>query len=188
MSQGDRPTSAGRRAAIAGSLSLLAGCSPQYNWREIQAGLEGYAVLLPDRPASISRRINLEGLQIDMTMQGAEVDDNSFAVGAVRLPSTDAGARAKAAGAMRAQMVRNIGGRETAASEVAIPVVDRKGARIGTVTATRIEASGQARGKPMTLLAGFAGRGDRVYQYVVLGSNPDREQASTFLDSFKLLE
>lgn len=174
--------------AAAGLALVLAGCSPEYNWREIKATTDGYAVMLPAKPSSATRRINLEGLSIEMTMQGASAADNSFAVGTVKLPADDDAARAKAAGAMRAQMVRNIAGKETASAQFSVPVVDRAGVKVGAALATRIEATGQAQGKPAVLLAGFVARGARVYQYLVLGPNPDREQAAVFLDSFKLIE
>ncbi|RPH64206.1 MAG: hypothetical protein EHM83_08635, partial [Burkholderiales bacterium] len=106
-------------AAAACALALSA-CSPDYNWREIRQPADGYLVMLPARPASMSRPINLDGLAVTMAMTGARVDDQTFTVGAVRLPDSEPATREKAGAAMRAAMVRNIAGRETAAADVRV--------------------------------------------------------------------
>jgi hypothetical protein len=66
-------------------------------------------------------------------------------------------------------------------------VVDNAGKAVGTEAAVRVDASGTAQGKRQQLLAGFVAHGARAYQWVVLGPAVDREQARTFLDSFRLL-
>ncbi len=38
---------------------LLAGCAPEYNWREVRSAEQGYLVMLPGKPASMTRRILL---------------------------------------------------------------------------------------------------------------------------------
>lgn len=50
---------------------LLGACSPEYNWREVRAADQGYVVMLPGKPASMTRTIQLDGLEVPMTMQGA---------------------------------------------------------------------------------------------------------------------
>jgi hypothetical protein len=88
---------AGRRRAIRGVLGwlvlagLVAACSPEFNWRETRSPEQGFSVLLPARPASMSREIDLDGLRVVMTMTGARVDRALFTVGAIRLeaPAAD---------------------------------------------------------------------------------------------------
>jgi hypothetical protein len=43
------------------------------------------------------------------------------------------------------------------------------------------------RGQEATLIARFAGVDKRVWQIVVLGPKPDREEATMFLDSVRLV-
>ena len=88
---------AGRRRAICGLLGTLAfatlvsGCSPEFNWRETRSDEQRFIVLLPARPATMSREIDLEGRRVQMTMTGARVHQAMFTVGAIQLAAPDAG-------------------------------------------------------------------------------------------------
>ena len=167
---------------------LLSACAPDYNWREIRPSGEGYAVMLPGKPASMSRPINLDGLAVTMAMSGARVDDRSFTVGMVVLPDAEPATRERARAAMRAAMVRNIAGRETQVAEMAVPVHDLAGRTSAMQPAVRVEASGRIADRPAHLSALFVARGHRAWQAVVIGPAPDAEHAPVFLDSFRLLE
>lgn len=165
----------------------LLGCTPEYNWREIRSADDGWSVMLPGKPASMSRRIRLDTVEVTMTMQGAKIGDTTFTVATAVLPEDTAAARELAVAAMRAGMLRNIEGTQTAARDVAVPVIDAAGKAIGERPAVRIEADGAIKGRPVTMSAGFAADGPRAWQWVVIGHAVDREQASTFLDSFRVL-
>lgn len=173
--------------AAAGALALSA-CSPDYNWREIRPAGGDYHVMLPARPASMSRPIDLDGLAVTMTMNGARVGAYRFTVGAVVLPDAEPATRARAGAAMRAAMVRNIAGRETALAEVQVPVLDRAGRATATQAALRIEAAGRVDGKPAHMTAQFAVRGARAWQAVVIGPAPDPGPTLQFLDSLRIVE
>jgi hypothetical protein len=177
-----------RRAGAAAGLALLAGCAPEYNWREIRAADDGYVVMLPDKPAALTRRIDLDGLPVSMSMKGARVGETTFTVAVAALPDATEATRAKALAAMRAGMVRNIAGAERAATPVVVPVIDAAGASAGSATGVRVEAAGRPQGREMALSAGFVARGARAWQWVVMGPAPDREQAGVFLQSFRLLQ
>jgi hypothetical protein len=181
-------SAAWRLLAAAFALSLLGACSPAYDWREIRVGEDGYVAMMPDKPARMTRPINLDGMMVSMTMQGARVDELSYTVGEVALPDETLETRERAVAAMRTAMVRNINGTESSAEALAVPVVDRAGRRVGTAPGWRIEAAGRAYDKPVVMLALFAARGDHAWQAVVLGPEPDREQASQFFEGFKLVE
>ena len=201
---------AARRAIIVLAMALLgclmlAACSPRFNWREVRADEAGYRVMFPDRPDSVTRAIHLDTLAVDMTMQGARVEGMTFAVGTIRLPTaTDAPAgdaaalearRTQALEAMRTQMVRNIHGHEMKTEGVEVTLIDGGGQKVGTteeamaveVVGERPQAAASTTGAPLQLNGRFVGRGDHVYQVVVLGPRIDAEQATTFLESFKLL-
>ncbi len=178
----------GRFRWIGVAVAALAaiGCSPAYDWREVRADDDGFVVLLPAKPARMTRPVNLDGLRVDMTMRGAQAGQASFTVGAVALPDQGEVAR-KAADAMRIAMVRNIGGTERASRPVSVPIVDAQGKPVGTATGIEIEAAGRMREQPATLLARFVTHERRAWQCVVLGPQVDREQAAVFLDSFRVL-
>jgi hypothetical protein len=177
-----------RLALAALAATLLAACSPEYNWREVRSSNDGYLVLLPGKPVSMTREIRLDELEVSMTMQGARVGEASYTVAVATLPDDQSTTREKARAAMRAGMVRNIGGTESAAEERSVTVIDATGAARGQVPAVRVEASGNVQGKPATMLAGFTASGTRAYQWVVIGSGFPREEARTFLESFRLLQ
>ena len=67
-------------------LAVLAGCAPAYNWREVRPEAAPVAVMLPGKPASMSREIDLAGLKVTMNMVGAKVDEHSFTIAWIVLP------------------------------------------------------------------------------------------------------
>ena len=166
---------------------LATACSPDYNWREVRSPEQGYLVMLPDKPATMTRTIRLEALEVPMTMQGARVGETSFTVAVAQLPSDDAAVRSAALAAMRSGMLNNIGGTERKSAVVRVPVVDGAGAPLAEEAGVEVAADGKARDQAISMRARFVGRGDRAYQWVVLGAELDDEQVRTFLDSFRLM-
>lgn len=67
------------------SLCMLMACSPQYNWRVVPNADLGYSATFPDKPAQVTRTMDLIGLQVPLTMHAAQVDGEYFAVGTVPL-------------------------------------------------------------------------------------------------------
>ncbi|WP_198120829.1 hypothetical protein [Massilia rhizosphaerae] len=162
--------------SVAAALCLLTACSPKYNWRDYASPDAPYRVMFPAKPSTFTRNIDLDGMQVAMTMTAAEVDGATFAVGAAEAPDT---ARAQAAlEAMQVALVRNIGA--TVTSSKATASEDR---------ATRdVDATGTRQGVPMRLAGHFESRGKRFYQVIVLGKTQalPAEQVEQFLTSFKL--
>lgn len=167
---------------------MLAACSPEYDWREIRTPDSGYAVMLPGKPASMTRTIRLDAIESLMSMQGAKVGETSFTVAVAELPDDSPATRESALAAMRAGMLRNIGGTESGARAVQVSRVDGTGAALGRVPATRVDAGGALQGSPVAMSAGFVAVGNRAWQWVVMGPAVDREQADIFLDSFRLIQ
>jgi hypothetical protein len=156
----------------------LTACSPSLNWREVH-NIDGrYSVLLPAKPASHERPVNLGDLKIMMQMTAAEADEMSFAVASATIESD---AQRKAALTLMQQaMVKNISGNVTQQRTLKL--------KDGT-EAIETQASGTTgRGREMSLFARFVIKDQRVYQAVALGPK-DRltaEIAETFLSSFAL--
>lgn len=186
---------AGRRRAIRGLLGwlalagLLAACSPEFNWRETRSLEQGFSVLLPGRPASMSREIDLDGLKVDMTMTGARVDRALFTVGVVRLEAAPdmAATHAKALSAMRVAMLRNLGAEPQPGVPIRVGLFDLSGTSKGAVDAIAVEARGQLTGVPVVMQAVFVSYREQLWQAVAIVAPAQAQQARTMLDSFRLL-
>jgi hypothetical protein len=164
--------------ALAAALALSA-CSPTYNWREVRGQDAPFVVLLPGKPATHAREIDLNGLRVTMSMTATEVDGVTFAVGSVQVP--EQAAVQPALSAMQTALLRNIDG--TVRQEKSLP------ASVGTIAPVEIEARGTARnGQPILLFARFTARGTRVYQAIVVGNEKSvsPEAVDTFMTSFKV--
>ncbi|MGZ3184177.1 MAG: hypothetical protein ACXU8N_17210 [Telluria sp.] len=153
--------------------AMLAACSPHYNWRDYVSPDAPYRAMFPDKPASFTRSVNLDGMDVKMTMTATEIDNTMFAIGSAEAP--DAPHAQTALEAMKTALVRNIGGKITAEKRDPGRSID-------------VEASGTRNGRPVRLVGRFVANGARVYQVVVMGP-PDgagREEIDQFLSSFKL--
>lgn len=174
------PRSIRRNAAGIFLACLVLACTPKFDWREVQGAGAPYSVMLPAKPASQSRPINLDGVQVMMTMMAAEAGGVTFAVGTAELP--DAAAAQKALGAMKTALVKNIGG--TVRHEKPVTFYPASVAiEIDAVGTTDKVTDGQ----PRVLLARFIALDRRVYQLVATGGEQavSQEAADTFFTSFK---
>lgn len=147
--------------------ALLAGCNPPYNWRDYTSEDGRFKALFPAKPSVLARRVDVAGLQVEMTMTAAKVDDTTFAIGSALAPDP---ARAQAAlPAMRLALLRNIGAPDAALA--------------GDL---RVDATGAGTGAPMHLSGRFEAKGNRFYQVIVLGpaGKTPPEQIEQFLTSF----
>lgn len=167
-------------------LAALAACQPSYNWREIRETDAGYRILLPAKPASMSRPIDLDGMKVTMAMSGARVDETLFTVGAIVLPAAQEGLRTHAMRAMRTAMERNVQGHETKSTQIEVPVIDPAGRTVSTVTGTHVEVEGTVSGKPSHMSATFVARGDRAWQVVMIAPVADPATVKLFHESFRI--
>jgi hypothetical protein len=149
----------------------LSACSPKYDWRDYRSNDAPYAVLFPGKPATQTRGIKLDQLEVSMTMTAAEVDGVIFAVGSAQLP--DAALAPAAVEAMKTALVNNIGA----------SVADNKSAAAGT-----LDVEGRRNGEPMRLIGRFVAKDKRIYQVIVMGNanNIVQDNVDTYLSSFKL--
>jgi hypothetical protein len=159
------------KAALLMCLALLLACSPTYNWRAVNGAGAPYTVMLPAKPTSHSRKVDLGGTEVAMTMMAAEVKDTSFAVATAELP--DAAQAQAALATMKKALIRNIGG----------TVGKEKTASAGGITTLEFEASGPQH----ALFAKLVAKERRVYQVLVVGkpASLTPEVVDTFLSSFK---
>src|SRR5215203_3429494 len=121
-----RPRSTAAACLLVGVLVLLiaAACSPAFNWREFRSA-EGFAVLLPGRPQTVSRTTSVADTQVQMSMTSTGIGGTLFAVGSARLPaaiSADAVQRQRALDSLRDALVRNVNGRIVKTSAAPWPI------------------------------------------------------------------
>lgn len=165
-------------AALGAVLALLlAGCNPTYNWREYASPDAAWHATFPAKPATTTRTIDLDGMQVAMTMTAAEVEGTTFAVGSAEAPDA---ARARAAlDTMRLALARNIG----AATGAQASATNAAG---GARSSAAIDVGGTRAGVPMRLVGHFEARGTRFYQAIVVGPSAamPAEQVDQFLTSF----
>jgi hypothetical protein len=177
------------RGAIAVSALLaLAGCSPRFDWREFRSP-EGYAVLLPGRPQTVVRDVELDGIKAPMSMTSTGIGPTMFAVGVARLPAaavSDESARQKSLAHFRDALVRNVDGQAIRRSTA--PGLDSAGQPV--LLAEALEATGRlASGQNSRLAARFFIVDDRFFQIVALGAEGEipPEALDTFFTSFRLI-
>ena len=157
------------------SIALLAGCTPTYDWRDVRGTSVPFTVLLPAKPSTFARPVNLGGIQARMTMTAAEIDKVTFAVGTAELP--DAAQAQAALLVMKSTLVKNIGG-----------VIRHEKSQLGrSDSSIDFDAAGGT-GETKALHAHLVARERRLYQIIVVG--PEKsirpEAVDTFLTSFKL--
>jgi hypothetical protein len=73
-------------AALLGAVFLLAGCSPEYNWRELTVADGRAVVAFPARVQTESRALKLDQQTLEFSLTSAAVKQNLFAVGYAPLP------------------------------------------------------------------------------------------------------
>lgn len=162
----------------------LAACSPTFNWRDYSSQDAPFRVMFPDKPATHTRSIDLNGLKVNMTMTAAQVDGSTFAVGTAEAP--DAAQAEAALEAMKTALVNNIGAKIS--SEKVGKASAASGAATSRSAAIDIDARGVQNGVPMRLVGHFESRNKRFYQVIVMGKEKDlsKENIDMFMSSFKL--
>lgn len=155
---------------------VFSACSPKFDWRDYRSADAPYSALFPGKPSTHTRTIDLDGLQVSMTMTASDVDGNTFAVGSALLP--DAAKVPAALVAMKTALINNIG-----ATIKATPATAP-----GSDAALEIEVSGTQNGKPVLLVGRFLAQDKRIYQVIVLSKEKQvaRENIDMFMTSFKL--
>jgi len=178
---GPRPKAlraASLRLLLAVALLLcLSACTPSFNWREVAINPPGMSVLMPDKPAEMSRKLVLGEHSINMHMTGARVDERMFTVTVGQIDTGSGLSAQLALERMEQAMLRNIQGK----------VMKRESAQLAPeVALTQLKAQGQAQARPVLMWAWFFEHKGHVVQAVAIGESADEEQAMTFLQSLRL--
>ncbi|MFJ2992193.1 hypothetical protein [Pandoraea sp. NPDC087047] len=163
---------------------VLAACSPRYDWREVHDKDGAYAVTYPAKPTQDERDVKFASGALPMRMQAARVDAALFAVGVVTLPSDDATLRQTVLTELQHGLLANV----NEASAAPVQVMVRQAGDAPALPGLAVSAQGMASDKAERYVAArFVGRGNHVYQIVVMATKaPSKEQVDQFLDSFTL--
>jgi len=101
-----------RVLAVTLLMALMAGCSPEYNWREVSVGDEVGLVMFPDKPRTQTRTLDFSGHEVTFNLTTARVGDTIYAVGHAPWPipiSSDAALRESMGQSVIATLYRNLG-------------------------------------------------------------------------------
>uniref|UniRef100_A0A0H3X1U5 Transmembrane protein n=2 Tax=Pandoraea faecigallinarum TaxID=656179 RepID=A0A0H3X1U5_9BURK len=170
--------------AMLAATAVLAACSPRYDWREVHDKEGAYAVTYPAKPTQDAREVRFASGPLPMRMQAARVDAALFAVGVVTLPNDDATLRQTVVDELQHGLLANVNESTAAPTQVMV----RQAGDAPPLPGLAVSAQGVASDKVERYVsARFVGRGNHVYQVVVMATKaPGKEQVEQFLDSFTL--
>ena len=169
-----------RCAAFTLAASLLAGCSPTFNWRQVPVGDAGVVVMLPCKPDRATRQLPLGTEDIPVDMAGCHAGGATFAVAHATARSAD---QAEAwMRAWRAATRSQLGGAEVAEAAAIVPraAASPAPARLDTVERS---AAGAAH---VLWFAQQRADGMALYQATVLGSPSSAEALTTFFEGMRV--
>jgi hypothetical protein len=188
--QRDDPLLHALRACVALAIvATNAACNPTFNWREFRSA-DGYAVMLPGRPQTVSREVKLPDATVQMSMTSTGVGATLFAVGMAQLPAGLSGeptARRRTIAHVRDALVRNVNVSQVAPSAAVSPILS--GARVSESEA--IDATGRdSSGRTVLLAARLFVVDDRLFQLIAIGTKDaiPAEALDTFFTSFRLIQ
>ena len=156
----------------------LVACVPEHNWREASPAQGGFVVMMPGKPDSMSREIDLNGLKIKMHMIGSKIEPVSYTVAWVH---TESAAQAqKAVEAMRLGMLKNLGLADQAGRPVQVRLKPIAGQERGGEPVKTAGLALEVQGPAQKMQARFVAYGKRALQVVVVGKTLDAEAAAQF--------
>lgn len=164
------------------ALSLLAACTPTFNWRALPAEGVPLRALMPCKPDKAEREVPLGGQPTRLQMRSCDTGGHTFAVA-----WADVGEPARTAHALagwRRATLLALGADPALADDAAA----RPPARVpGASEALGLRAEGRDhRGQPMHMQAVHAVRGTLIVQAAVYASAIDERVAATFFDGLQL--
>ncbi|HEX4844211.1 MAG TPA: hypothetical protein VFV57_11110 [Limnobacter sp.] len=162
------------------ALLTLQACSPAYNWRAVPNSDMGYVATFPDKPAMVTRTLDLAGLKVPLTLHAAQVEGHYFAVGTVPLQGELQG---------QADVLRNALA-QALANNVQAGVVSPQPMEWLGQPAWRVDLQGTLpTGEAGHAVARFFERRGVLYEVVLMGQgdSPAPELQTTWFSGFSLL-
>jgi hypothetical protein len=172
-----------RRIVVPCSLVAMAAstaCSPELDWREVRPGGGHVVALFPCKPDALTRRLQLAGAKVDMTLHACVAGGSTYALSYADVadparvdPVLDALASAARA---------NIAAREVLASTAPSVAGATPGARAGRWTMRGRLSDGREVHAQAALFA----YGTSVYQATVMSASADATAAETFFGALRV--
>ena len=157
------------------SIVALSGCSPTFNWRELNLAPGSLAALFPCKPEPMVRQVNLDGHSLSMTMLGCQAGGASFA-----LAYADLQERAPAAEVLARWRALTLG------NMAAAPEQESSFLLAGVGPGVRVSARGKRPdGSAVAAQALWFAAGTWVFQASVLADKADTALADTFFAGLK---
>jgi hypothetical protein len=154
-------------------LLILLGCSPALNWRVVELGQ--LQTMLPCKPDSAIRVVELSGMSVEMQMAGCEAMGVLFAVSHLR--ATDRGQANELLRALRQASLDNVRMRE-------VRPVD---ANSNALTSMDLLAIGQgADGSALQARLKWLQSGLEIYQIAAYGAHLSTEQTDGLVSEARL--
>jgi hypothetical protein len=164
-------------------VSLVAACSPAYNWRTVTDIAEGYTIDLPAKPTIDERSVDIAGNALPMHVRAARAEGAVFSIASIDLPRDDAQLRESVVDALRRALARNV---QATPIEHAITVPLAQGVAAPAVEVLATGRAGDAH-EQRTIHAWIAANGRHVYQAAIIAAHaPPQEQSEQFFGSLKL--
>ena len=153
---------------------FLVGCTPEYNWREVEVADARAKLACPARVQTEQRAVNLGGNKLPFHLTSASVDDAVFAVGFMKIPD---------------------GMSEAASSQLVRDLVNSLAARTGkrppdaAYDSKVFELEAVVAGRPSRMLARVLLHRGMLIQVVASGPSSvlSQEHANEFMRSLRLL-
>lgn len=68
--------------------AAILGCSPKLDWRTVNTERLGYTALFPEKPKQAERTLPYAGLELQQTLEVAQIDDAIMSVTTITVPSS----------------------------------------------------------------------------------------------------
>lgn len=159
--------------------TVLGGCAPTLDWREVRLDGERLVMLFPCKPERHSRRVPMAGGEATVDVLGCSADGTTWG-----LTTADVGDLSRVALALeelRSARSRNLDGRERQLRPVKLQGMKPAG------IALRFEVSGQRPdGKAVAEQSAVFSSATRVFHAAALGGTPSQDALETFFGGLRL--
>lgn len=162
-------------------LSLISACTPALNWREVRfESTDGSTLkaVLPCKPDTATRKQQLGGIQVDLSMMGCVANETTFTL--ARMPLTNPLDAPKVLAAWQAAAAANV--KTNSVPSMAATVA---GAGAWPI-ASRVTLTGTTTQAQILWFAKQSSTGLTLYQAAVYGKQPNDEAITTFFESLQL--
>jgi hypothetical protein len=170
-----------RFALFCAGLLLMSACTPTLNWREVRFEVPDGTTLkaeLPCKPDVATRKQQLGGFQVELSMMGCLAGDVTFTLS--RIPLSDPLSAPKILAAWQAAVAANVQAKP-------VPTTPTTVTGAGAwPPAARVTLTGTATQAQMLWFAKQSSTGITLYQAAAYGKPASTEAATIFFESLQL--